>query len=205
MLTDDPISLWLEELREGDDEAAARLWNHFCLRLYETARRRLQPDTRRVYDEEDAALSAFHSVCAGIAAGRFPALADREGLWRLLLVITSRKVADRHRYDRQQRRDVGRNLADSVFAANTDDSGPAGIQQLLAREPTPEFAAAFAETCEALFESLDDPLLRDVATLRLESYSDSEIATQLNCSRNTVQRRLEVIRRHWQRLADSGN
>ena len=98
MSSDDPISLWLDELRNGDDEAATRLWNHFCLRLYESARAKLQPQTRRVYDEQDAALSAFNSVCAGIVAGRFPALRDRQGLWGLLLVITSRKVADRHRY-----------------------------------------------------------------------------------------------------------
>lgn len=201
MSPDDPITLWMEELREGDDAAAAGLWNHFCLRLYESARRKLSPASRGVYDEEDAALSAFHSVCAGIAAGRFPALNDREGLWRLLLVITSRKVVHRHRHDQQQKRDVGRTFTDSVFARDRDDSAAAGIQNVPAREPTPEFAAAFAETCEKLFEELEESQLRDVASLRLEGYSDSEIATRLGCTRRTIQRRLEVIRRQWQRLA----
>ena len=43
-------------------------------------------------DEEDAALSAFDSLCAGLARGRFPQLADRDDLWRLMVVTTTRKV-----------------------------------------------------------------------------------------------------------------
>ena len=78
--------------------------------------RNSRPETRRVYDEEDAAQSAFHSVCAGIAAGRFPDLGSRGNLWHLLVVITARKVAHRQRHDHQQRRDVHRNLSDSIFS-----------------------------------------------------------------------------------------
>ncbi len=199
---EDPISLWLDELRAGDELAAAGIWNHFCLRLYETARHKIRSNSRRVYDEQDAAQSAFHSVCAGITAGRFPELHDREGLWRLLLVITSRKVMHRHRYDKQQRRDVRRTEADLVLAV-AGDSGPPGMQQIPAREPTPEFAAEFAETCESLFEGLDDPKLREIVSLRMEGYSDLEIAGRLQCSRSTVQRKLEIVRRHWQRFEEA--
>jgi hypothetical protein len=98
--SDDPVTLWIDELRQADQAAARKLWNHFVARLYELGRKKLRPETRRVYDEEDAAQSAFHSVCAGIAAGRFPDLGSRESLWHLLVVITARKVADRHRHDR---------------------------------------------------------------------------------------------------------
>jgi DNA-directed RNA polymerase specialized sigma24 family protein len=37
-------------------------------------------------------------------------------------------------------------------------------------------------------------------TLRMEGYTDAEVADRLRCSRRTVQRRLEVVRRHWGRL-----
>ena len=89
--SDDPVTLWIDQLRAADDSAANNLWNHFVSRLYESARKKLRPRTRAVYDEQDAAQSAFKSVCAGIAAGRFPDLQDRESLLRLLLLITSRK------------------------------------------------------------------------------------------------------------------
>ena len=45
-------------------------------------------------DEEDVALSAFDSFCRGAQRGRFPQLDDRDNLWRLLVVITSRKAVD---------------------------------------------------------------------------------------------------------------
>jgi DNA-directed RNA polymerase specialized sigma24 family protein len=163
-------------------------------------RKKLRPKTRGVYDEEDAAQSAFHSVCAGFAAGRFPDLHSRGNLWHLLVAITARKVAHRQRHDKQQRRDLQRHLSDFIFLTSSDDSAPAGVDMLLTREPTPEYAAEFVETCEFLFQSLDDPALWEVVTLRMEGYTDAEIADRLDCSRRTVQRRLEVVRRHWHRL-----
>ena len=196
MSSEDPITVWIDELRKADAAAAQKLWNHFVSRLYELGRKKLPRDTRRVYDEEDAAQSAFHSVCAGIGAGRFPDLQDRDSLWHLLIVITTRKMAHRLRHDRQQRRDVRRNLSDSIFMPS-GESAFAGVEAIQSREPTPEFAAEFVETCEQLYEDLGDPALRQVVTLRMEGHTDSEIADRLKCSRRTVQRRLEVIRRHW--------
>lgn len=197
MSSEDPITIWIEELRSADEAAAQKLWNHFVHRLYELSRRKLQHETRRVYDEEDAALSAFHSVFDGISRGRFPDLGDRDGLWRLLVVVTARKVAHRQRYDRQQCRDVRRNASDSIFLRSTDDSTLPGDDTLQSREPTADFAAQFVETFELLFDRLDDPVLQQVVILRMEGHTDSEIAERLSCSRRTVQRRLEVIRRHW--------
>lgn len=200
MSTEDPVSVWIEQLRNADDAAASHLWNHFVQRLYDSARNRLRPETRRVYDEEDAVQSGFQSFCAGIAAGRYPQLQDREGLWRLLLSITARKVSHRHRFDQQLRRNVRRNQPDPFFAEATEQSLAAAVDGIASREPSPEFAAQFVEMCERLMQSLEDPSLQKVATLRMEGYSDTEIADQLGCSRSTVQRRLEVVRRHWQRL-----
>jgi DNA-directed RNA polymerase specialized sigma24 family protein len=71
------------------------------------------------------------------------------------------------------------------------------VDALTSREPTPEFATQFIEICEVLFDGLPDPMLRQIGWLRLEGYADHEIASQLNCSRRTVQRRLEIIRRRW--------
>jgi DNA-directed RNA polymerase specialized sigma24 family protein len=147
MANDDPVTVWIDQLRNADEAAAQKLWKHFFSRLYELARKKLRPKTRRVYDEEDAAQSAFHSVCAGIAAGRFPDLRDRDDLWHLMLVITARKVAHRHRHDQQQRRDVRRNWSDSIFVQSGDDSTPAGVDLSFSREPTPESRAWKTRRC----------------------------------------------------------
>lgn len=194
MTTSDPITIWIDGLRDSDDSAALQIWNHFSLRLLELARTRLAPKTKRAYDEEDAVQSMFRSVCLGFAEGRFPDLKDRDSLWRLMLVITCQKISNRHRFDHQKRRDVRLTLTDSVFY-NADSIAVASESGLVSTEPAPEFVAEFVETCEKLFAEFDDPVLEKITTLRMEGYSDSEIATQLDCSRRTVQRRLEIIRR----------
>ncbi len=193
MSHEDPITLWMNQLRSADDLAANKLWNHFTLRLQALARKKLSPRTRRVYDEEDAAQSAFNCVCVGLRMGRFPDLHDRNSLWGLMLQITSQKISNRHRFEQQKCRDIRRTLTDSVFMT-AEGSLPNGMQAV-SREPTPEFAAEFNDVLRTLFDCLDDPALREVAVLRLEGYTDPEISERLNCSRRTVQRRLEVIRR----------
>src|SRR5690349_5944237 len=86
------ITGWLAQLAEGDRPAAEQLWRRYFHRLVGLARRKLRDAPRRVADEEDVALSAFDSFCRGAEQGRFPDLADREGLWALLMTITARKA-----------------------------------------------------------------------------------------------------------------
>src|SRR5437016_129420 len=91
------VTSWLARLKAGDSDAAQALWQRYYTQLVELARHHLAQHIRRASDEEDVALSAFAALCAGVAAGRFPRLADRHDLWRLLLTITvrhARKVAE---------------------------------------------------------------------------------------------------------------
>src|SRR5207237_10567463 len=91
---DGSVTRWIGDLKAGGDSAAQHLWERYFHRLVHFARARLRAARRAgaIADEEDAALSAFDSFCRGAAQGRFPDLADRDGLWRLLVVITLRKV-----------------------------------------------------------------------------------------------------------------
>ncbi len=196
MPEDEPITLWTEELRAGEEVAARHIWNHFASKLTDAARKKLAPATRRVYDENDAAQSAFHSLCVGVSDGSFPDLTDRDSLWRLLLVITARKVQHRHRYDAQQCRDINRTSTDSVFLP-VEGNSDVKVERFVSREPTPEFTAEFVDSCECLFDKLNDSQLRSIAQLKVEGHTDNEIAAKLSVSRRTVQRRLEMIRRIW--------
>jgi RNA polymerase sigma factor (sigma-70 family) len=200
MSEDDPVTIWLNGLRNAESDAAANLWQHFFRQLVEVARRKLRPDSRRVYDEDDAAQSAFHSLCRGVSDGRFDDLNDRDGLWRLLLVITARKIGERHKFDQREKRDIRRLVTESAFGVAAVDGKPAGMEQLESCEPSPEFVVEFSETCDRLHSELGDSSLEDVARLKLQGFTDGEVATELGCSRRTVQRRLEIIRRQWQRL-----
>lgn len=201
----EPVSLWIEQLAAADHEAAHRLWAHFCQRLMVFARSRMSPSTRRIYDEEDAAVSAFRSLCRGIEAQRFPDVGDRGNLWALLVVITSRKIANQFRYEHQQRRNANQTLNETMLqpSDSVGDSSSIGIlQSLPSQEPTPAFAAEVADMSEYLMSQLPEPDLKQVVLLKLEGHTNEDVAELMNITRRTVQRKLERIRRIW--LESSG-
>ena len=190
---DDPVTIWLHRLRDVDGDAADGLWNHYCSRLRALARSRLPAATRRVYDEDDAAVSAFFSLCRGLRDGKFSAVSDRDDLWRLLVVITARKVSHRIRDDGRKKRG-GRHPVVSIFA---DSSQSGGVIEIEGREPTPEFAAEVVETCDMLFEQLPEDMMREIASKKMEGFSNAEIAEDLRIGKRTVERKLNLIRHIW--------
>jgi len=199
------ITRWLGDLKEGDQAAAQPLWERYFARLVVVARGKLRRMRRTTADEdeEDAALSAFNSFCAGAAQGRFPKLADREDLWRLLVVITARKAIAQAQRQGRKKRGSGRVVDEAtLFGKDFDGSAGslAGLERIAAAGPTPEFAAMMAEECQRLLGALGDEDLRQVAISRMEGYNNDEIADQLGCARRTIARRLDLIRQTW--LAD---
>lgn len=192
---DDSISYWIEHLKQGDADAAGRLWEAYFRRLSSFARARMGSFPRRVADEEDVALSVFDSLCRGASRGNYPKLTDRDNLWSLLVVITSRKVCDYITAERRQKRGGGQVVAASELASDAQREA-AVLDAVLSREPTPEMAATFAEECERLLNLLD-PDLRQLALSKMEGHNNEELAAAMNCGLRTVERRLELIRRIW--------
>lgn len=200
------ISRWLGDLKAGDHDAVQPLWERYYGRLVRLARARLKLRRRSgaVEDEEDAALSAFHSFCEGAACGRFPRLADRDDLWKLLVVITARKAGAQLQREGRQKRGGGRvvGAADLPHADPQASTGDDLLEQVMGAEPTPEFAAMVAEEYGRLLDRLDDDELRRVALDRMEGYTCDEIAARLGCARRTVARRLDLIRKVWESEGD---
>jgi DNA-directed RNA polymerase specialized sigma24 family protein len=183
------VSQWINLLRAGDPAAAQRLWERYFEKLVELAAHKLNGQPLRAADEEDVALSSFAALCRGLQRGRYPQLRDRTELWRLLVVLTARKVLDLIRHERAQKR-----TAPHGAGATKIELG-----LIVGREPTPEFAAQVAEEYERLLDCFPDPALREVAVLKMEGYTNEEIAAKLNCVSRTVERRLRLIRSLWRR------
>jgi len=198
MSPDESVSQWLGRLRDGDPAAAQNLWERYFQRLVGLARKKLDGLPRRSADEEDVALSAFDSFCRGAGHGRFPQLHDRDNLWRLLVTITARKAYQLVLREGRQKRG-GNAILDEAALARLADSGcrEVGLEQLIDREPTPEFAAQLAEQYERLLAGLPDAELRSVAQWKLEGYTNEEIGAKLGCALRSVERKLKVIRTLW--------
>jgi DNA-directed RNA polymerase specialized sigma24 family protein len=197
MAADESVSQWLDLLQAGESAAAQPLWELYFHRLVGLARAKLQGQPRRAADEEDIALSAFASFCRNAAAGRFPQLADRDDLWRLLVTLTERKAYNLARDERRQKRGGGAVRGESALA-RPDDSAVRGLDHVAGREPTPEFAAQVAEECRYLLGLLPDAEMQSVAVWKMEGETVPEIAARLGCALSTVERRLRLIRQIWQ-------
>jgi DNA-directed RNA polymerase specialized sigma24 family protein len=198
MSSDESVSQWIGRLQAGDAAAAQQLWERYFQRLVGLARKKLEGLPRRAADEEDVALSAFDSFCRGAGAGRFPQLADRDNFWRLLVTITARKAYQLMLHEGRQKRGGNAVLDEAALTGLADSgAGVAGLEQLLDREPTPEFAAQLAEEYQRLLASLPDAELRSVAQWKMEGYSNEEIAAKLGCALRSVERKLKVIRTLW--------
>lgn len=191
------ITQWISDLRGGRSDGANGLWQRYYHRLVGLARKKLRDSPRRVTDEEDVVLAAFHSFCAGAAEGRFPRLDDRQDLWQILVVLTARKAADQLKHHLRQKRGAGLVRGDSVFVENMNGEERAAIDQVAGSEPTPDFAAQITEECGRLLTQLGDDVLRTVAVAKMEGYTNDEIAKRMGVQTRTVERKLNLIREIW--------
>jgi DNA-directed RNA polymerase specialized sigma24 family protein len=193
MSSEGSVTGWLGPLQAGDPAAVERLWQRYFPRLAGLARTKLPGAVRRVADEEDVASSALASFCRHAEQGRFPEVRDRDSLWRLLVVITSRKAAHQVRDQTCPRRGGGAVVSLPVAGSAEEDSV---LCEALSREPTPELAAQMEEEYQRLLGALPEELRR-VAVLKMEGHSNDEIAGELGVADRTVKRRLESIRKVW--------
>lgn len=193
MSQDSNVSHWIDLVKVGDSVAANEIWRHYFDRLVRAVRGRMYGQSRAVSDEEDIVLSVFNSFYDAAENGRFPDLSDRDDLWRLLLRMSGRKVIDKRRHDRRQRRggDV------QVHSLDRTDDGESVIEAI-GDEPSPEMVLMMQESVEQFFSHLGVGQLRDLAGAKLEGYSNAELAERFGCSERTIERRLHLIREKCQ-------
>lgn len=201
-ISEEPITDLLVALRDGDSEAADRLWSVYYHLMCGLADRRLGKISNPVFDQEDVALSAFKSFCMGMRGGRFSALKDREGLWPLLIALTMRKTIDAIRLATRQKRGGGK-TGNAPGLATLDRS--IDVLHSVAGGPQPEVAVELHELLQRLLENLrqmGDDRLENIVQLRIEGYSNQEIANKLGCVVRTVERKIRLIEDCWVKVIE---
>jgi RNA polymerase sigma factor (sigma-70 family) len=175
------VTRLMRAVQEGRSSAVSPLLEVYFDRLVQLARKRLQDLPGATGYEEDLALRSFHSVYQRLRDPTRPLhLEGRDDLWRLLATRTISRAIDL----------VRRHRAGEV-------PGDHDVEQLLAREPTPEDAVEMADECRRLLDLLDEPELRQVALWKVEGYTNEEIAARLDCVPRTVERKVRRIRLLW--------
>ena len=185
------MSQWIALLRDGDQQAAALLWKRLMHRLQILVRPRIHG---AAYDEEDVALSAFAVFCRGLAEGRYPELSDRDQLWNVLATITLSKARDRFKAETSKKRG-----GHSVVG-----SGGADINDIPDGELGPEADTLMADQCRHLLDLLHSDRLENVVLLKLDGYTNQEIAARMGLTRWSIGRMLNCVRKIWETQLEDG-
>lgn len=182
MIEQGSVTVWLNRLTAGDAAALDPLWTRYFSHVVGIARDKLRRLSVRSADEEDVALSAFHQFYQAATDQRFERLHNRDDLWHLLVVLTARKALDHHKHQaRQKRKSSTVELPDTV----AQDAADPALEVMLADE------------LQAKLDALPDDEIRAIVRLKLDGYSNDEVAERLGCTVRTVSRRLVLIRSLW--------
>jgi RNA polymerase sigma-70 factor (ECF subfamily) len=193
--SNDSFAEFLAKLQARDGDAARELFRRFTHQLIAVARTRFDGLLRDKVDPEDVVQSAFKSFFLRYGEGNLE-VANWNGLWGLLTLITMRKCAERVAYHRAQCRDATR---DTPQAPGTGVEAP--WQAAVAREPTPLEAVELGETLERLFRELDEHE-RPILELSLQGYTTQEISAKLGRVERTVRRLRERIRTRLEQMRE---
>src|SRR5262249_31344966 len=126
MTTPGSITQCIDKLRAGDQAAAHLIWERYFRRLVGLAAAKLRITSRRGADEEDVVQSALKSFFLGVGRGKFPKLTDRNNLWALLIVITTRKAFDLIQRNRRLKGGGGKVRGESAFFVKEGPLSEAG-------------------------------------------------------------------------------
>ncbi len=193
---DESVSRWIIRLAENSPEAAQRVWAHYHSRLLGMAARMLSRAARGSGDEEDVVASVFESFFERAGRGELPPDARRDDLWRLLARMVEFKSASHNRLASRQKRGGGlrRISADA-------DEGFDPLSAVPSPDLPPDLAAEVADSVQHLLDLLDSEQQRIVA-LKLQGFTNEEIAVKIDKSRPTIERRLKLVREHWKDWLD---
>src|SRR5262245_24872803 len=134
-MADDSSGELVAQWRQGNEQAAAILFQRYANRLIALARNRVPAKLTAHVDPEDVVQSVYRSFFARARAGRYD-LQRGGDLWRLLLTITLHKLYKQIRLYRTEKRDLTRER-------NCSDAEKFAVlhAHLQANDPSPQEAA----------------------------------------------------------------
>lgn len=195
-------SICLKAIRHSQDQTAEyRLFQKYFPRLADVARATLHSVRLRTFDEEDVANESLWEFYAGMAAGRFSHLSGHKEYWSLLVCITRRRAIDMLRRAKAQSRNPGLLRGESVFQFNSILDVPRGQTPgsddvvsesvMVDDDDEVQFFLDFLAACDN-----EIPLHR-IALLRIDGFTNPEIAQRLDLSLRAVERAAARIRNLW--------
>ena len=175
-------------LAEGSPAAQEEFWARYGKRLDLVTRKNFPAGLNRRLAPEDIVQSTCRSFFTRIVAGKLE-VSDRDSLWGLLCAITLNKTRMKQRFHLAQRRALNREQDTHAHTSSGEDR--VAFEPASAAQP-PDEAVIFAEQLERVMDLLD-PTEKQILQLKLDNYSNEEIAARVNRSDRTVRRVVERL------------
>ena len=175
------IDLW----RGGDENAARQIVERYFDRLLALAGRRISQRLASRVDPEDIVQSVFRTFFVRLKDGQF-VFQDEDDLCKLLMRITLHKTLRQVAFHKAAKRDPN-------LEANQGDHHRDLLLALLDKEPSAEATVAFLDQLDHFLDQLE-PQTRRIIEMRLQGYTNDEIAKELNVYDRKIRRAVERVR-----------
>lgn len=175
----------MRRLKEGNEDAATALYLRYAQRLQQLADAQVSPGMAVRVDPEGVVQSVFRTFFRRTASGQYE-VAEKEDLWKLLLVMALNKIRSAGSFHRAAKRDLKRT---QVLPGQVDDSAEGNETALTILKLT---------VAEVVGDLPEDQ--REIVWLRIEGHEVTEIAEKTGRAKRSVERILQTFR---QKLSDS--
>ena len=182
----------VDGLLRGDERVVREFYQSYAGLLHGIADRQISPEMRRRFDADDVVQSTFRTLFRRAQGGSF-FFHDNERLWSLLCAITLTKVRSKSRYHSRGKRQVSAETSTGIGSEGEKKHRVEPSASGLSPAERAEFADAFEQFLAAL-----SPEERGVVELKLQDFTNDEVAEQLNVSERTVRR---ILRRLQERIS----
>jgi RNA polymerase sigma-70 factor (ECF subfamily) len=174
----------VEKWRKGDQAAAQKLFDRYVDQLLALARRRISQRLASRVDAEDVVQSVFRTFFTRAREGQFR-IQERDDLAKLLVRITLHKTLRQVEFHKAAKRDPSQEAGQSSEAREK-------LFAFLDGEPAPEMVVACLDEMEHFLNKLR-PDERQVLELRLQGYTNREIADKLGTYDRKIRRVIEYV------------
>jgi RNA polymerase sigma-70 factor (ECF subfamily) len=171
----------------GDRRAFELIFERYGQRLVKLASKRISERLSARIEPEDLVQSVFRTFFGRVQDHRFT-FQNADDLWKLLVSMTLNKLRNKVDFHTAAKRDVD---AEQPLGGGTT-SNPSAFDPS-GDEPSPEAVVAFLDLLETFMRDLR-PQDRRILELRLQGWTQDEIAREMNCTERTVRRVLDRIR-----------
>jgi DNA-directed RNA polymerase specialized sigma24 family protein len=185
-------------IRDGDKSVIDAFSKRYFSKIRDLACAKLNK-----MDSEEVANDVLEALMRSIAKGRYPDLKDRTGLWYLILKITQRRIIGITRKEGAARRN--QRSKPPIDPVEVLSDFEVELDQLVAEQSSEIVRIEIVDSWEELLRALPDDETREIAQLKLQSYSNREIAEKLYVTPSKVDRKVKRIQEEWGRFFDDGD